>query len=67
MAADQGVSAEPVPTEAEDQAHASSLLKRVGVAASMRSSSAHRLRRGYWHVANALRRRPRKAAEGEWR
>jgi hypothetical protein len=68
LAADQGVPTEPAPADAPHPRRRWSLVKRAGVAASMRSSSAHRLRRGYWRLANRARRnRAGQANEGEWR
>ncbi|HWC36457.1 MAG TPA: hypothetical protein VG650_16745 [Mycobacteriales bacterium] len=55
IAATQGVAAEPVESDPLGS-KTPSKIKQAVIAMSLRSQTAHRLRRGYWHVANARRR-----------
>ena len=56
MAADQGVPAAPPPAGPTPPRRSAQLIKRAAIATSRRSQTVHRLRRGYWHVTNAVRR-----------
>jgi hypothetical protein len=62
-AAEQGVPPTSEPVEPAMQ----SLVKRAVIRASHRSRAVHGLRRGYWNVANATRRRGKlRDKQGEW-
>lgn len=56
VAATQGVSLEPAASADSLGSKTPSRLKRAVIAMSLRSQTVHRVRRGYWHATNAVRR-----------